>query len=136
MEPFLVHELRAGTRRILGRLRACVARLRIARRRAAGIRALQLLDDRMLRDIGFHRAEIASVVSEMLGEAPPTRLVSRRANVPSEAGALPRWFTARLAALAALLARRACQRSREAEVATLSAQQKRQRASPEADPLF
>lgn len=48
------------------------------RRRRAQYRALQVLDDRTLADIGIGRAEIGSVVAEQNGLAEPTRRRDRR----------------------------------------------------------
>src|SRR5436190_23742543 len=40
--------------------------------------ALRDLDDRTLRDLGFHRDEISSVVAELGGDAMPTRVRTLR----------------------------------------------------------
>ena len=60
-------------RRLSRRARA-IGRL-VARRRRAGRRFddLQHLDERTLRDLGVTRSEIASVVSELGGQAAATR---------------------------------------------------------------
>ena len=56
------------------------------RREASTLReALRRLDDRTLRDLGFDRSEIGSVVAEVTGEAERTRL--RVVLAPSD----PRW---------------------------------------------
>jgi uncharacterized protein YjiS (DUF1127 family) len=41
-------------------------------------RALRLLDDRTLRDLGITRSEIASLVAEVDGRAEPTRIAAMR----------------------------------------------------------
>ncbi len=55
------------------RLQALVERIRVARRRAKLLQELQGLDDHTLRDIGVHRAELPSVVAEVIGASPATR---------------------------------------------------------------
>jgi uncharacterized protein YjiS (DUF1127 family) len=56
------------------------------RREASTLReALRRLDDRTLRDLGFDRSEIGSVVAEVTGEAERTRL--RVVLAPSD----PQW---------------------------------------------
>lgn len=48
-------------------------------RHAKSIRdTLQSLDDHALRDLGFHRSEIASIAAEVVGDADCTRVRSRR----------------------------------------------------------
>jgi hypothetical protein len=68
--------------RWVARLRSLANDLRARRRRDAAARdlraALCALDDRMLRDLGFHRDEIASVAAEMHGHANPTRVRTMR----------------------------------------------------------
>ncbi len=54
-------------------LRAMLDTVRRTRRRSKLLRELQGLDDHMLRDIGVHRAELPSVVAELVGSAPATR---------------------------------------------------------------
>lgn len=74
-----------GARRLLGsarpRLRQCLAFVHAAvagwrRRRhaAAAYRELRALDARALHDIGLHDSELTSVVSEIHGDAEPTRV--------------------------------------------------------------
>lgn len=58
----------------VARLRDLARAFAAYRRRRAAARELSALDDRMLRDIGFHRDEIASVVAEVTGDAAPTRV--------------------------------------------------------------
>ena len=60
---------------LLGDLRARHRRRRAARDLRA---ALNELDDRTLRDLGFHRDEIGSVAAEVHGDAPPTRVRTLR----------------------------------------------------------
>jgi uncharacterized protein YjiS (DUF1127 family) len=59
-----------------------VRRLRQAHRRRADARglrdALQGLDDRTLRDLGFHRDEISSIAAEATGVAAPSRVRTLR----------------------------------------------------------
>jgi uncharacterized protein YjiS (DUF1127 family) len=55
------------------RLHAVIERVRLARRRSRLLRELQDLDDHMLHDIGVHRAELSSVVAEVIGAAAATR---------------------------------------------------------------
>lgn len=54
--------------------RQAYARYRQRREATALRNALRQLDDRMLRDLGFDRSEIGSVVAEVTGEAERTRL--------------------------------------------------------------
>jgi uncharacterized protein YjiS (DUF1127 family) len=44
-----------------------------ARRQRKLMRELEELDDHMLRDIGVRRAEIGSIVAEVVGASPATR---------------------------------------------------------------
>jgi uncharacterized protein YjiS (DUF1127 family) len=55
------------------RLQAVIERVRLARHRSKLLRELQGLDDHLLRDIGLHRAELPSVVAEVVGASPGTR---------------------------------------------------------------
>lgn len=57
-----------------GFLRRAWARHRRRRDTRAIFHALSGLDDRTLRDLGFHRCEILSVAAETTGEAEPTRV--------------------------------------------------------------
>lgn len=72
----------AGTGRIARRLRNAARRLFarwLRQRQAARMCAeLQAIDSRTLRDLGFDRSEIDSVVAEISGDAERTRLTSRR----------------------------------------------------------
>jgi uncharacterized protein YjiS (DUF1127 family) len=54
-------------------LRSTAAAWQRARRRRAALRDLESLDDHLLRDIGLHREELSSQVSELFGDAPATR---------------------------------------------------------------
>lgn len=80
-----VDSLPFGARRVLGRLRPHLRRWQAAvttafadwrRRRnvAAAYRELRMLDARTLRDLGLHDSELMSVVTEIHGDADPTRL--------------------------------------------------------------
>lgn len=72
-----------GTSRLLRTLRVAVrrfvARWRRHRRAAEMSAALHALDARTLRDLGFHRSEIDSVVAEINGDAESTRRRAERA---------------------------------------------------------
>jgi uncharacterized protein YjiS (DUF1127 family) len=83
VQPHRPHgEARGMTARILASIRALAVELRARHRRRAAARdlcaALHGLDDRTLRDLGFHRDEIASVAAEIGGDAPPTRVRTMR----------------------------------------------------------
>jgi hypothetical protein len=52
---------------------------RRARQAAAAYRELRSLDARTLRDLGLHDSELMSVVTEMSGDADPTRVHTLRA---------------------------------------------------------
>ena len=73
---------RSGWSRWLERLGIVLRALRTRHRRRVAARdlraALRDLDDRTLRDLGFHRDEIASVVAELGGDAMPTRVRTMR----------------------------------------------------------
>jgi len=73
---------RGGLSRWLARLAVVLRDVRTRHRRRVAARdlraALHDLDDRMLRDLGFHRDEIASVVAELGGDAMPTRVRTMR----------------------------------------------------------
>jgi len=60
-------------------VRRFLARWRQHRRAAQMSAALHALDARTLRDLGFHRGEIDSVVAEITGDAECTRVISQRA---------------------------------------------------------
>lgn len=74
---------RAGASLIARKLRIAARRLLagwLRRRQAARMRAeLRAVDARALRDLGFDRSEIDSVVAEISGDAERTRVTSRRA---------------------------------------------------------
>ena len=55
-------------------------------RRRNLLNQLEALDDRTLRDLGLHRAELGSVVAELMDAAPSTR---RQARQPSTSGRAP-----------------------------------------------
>ena len=73
---------RRGWSRWLERFGIVLRALRTRHRRRVAARdlraALHALDDRMLRDLGFHRDEIASVAAELGGDAVPTRVRTLR----------------------------------------------------------
>ena len=58
---------------VVAALRSTAAAWQRFRRRRAMLRELETLDDHMLRDIGIHRSEVSSLVSELIGAAPATR---------------------------------------------------------------
>jgi uncharacterized protein YjiS (DUF1127 family) len=74
--------VRTATERALRGLRVAVrqflARWRRHRQAAAMRATLRGLDAHTLRDLGFHRSEIESVVAEVTGDAEPTRLCTQR----------------------------------------------------------
>jgi uncharacterized protein YjiS (DUF1127 family) len=73
---------RVGANLIARRFRIAARRLLarwLRQRQAARMSAeLRRLDARTLRDLGFDRSEIDSVVAEITGDAERTRVVSRR----------------------------------------------------------
>lgn len=74
MQAALVRKAAASVRDLARRLWAGYRRHRDMR---AMRDALGQLDDRTLRDLGFHRCEIASVAAEVTGAAERTRLLPR-----------------------------------------------------------
>jgi uncharacterized protein YjiS (DUF1127 family) len=77
--PSPVARLARAFQRVGAYLRAAGMRYRHLRRAKATYDALRDLDDRTLRDLGFERSELASVVAEMSGTASPTRVrIERR----------------------------------------------------------
>jgi uncharacterized protein YjiS (DUF1127 family) len=70
--------VRAAARGIRESLRGLWARYQRRQQSRSVYRALQALDDRTLRDLGFHRCEIGSVAAEAAGEAEHTRVHVRR----------------------------------------------------------
>ena len=69
--------LREGVRWLAGALTRAFVAYRRRRHTRAIYSALSELDDRTLRDLGFHRSEIWSVAAETTGEAEPTRMIAR-----------------------------------------------------------
>ena len=63
---------------VVAALRSTAAAWQRFRRRRAMQGELESLDDRMLRDIGMHRSEVSSLVSELIGAAPATRRAAMR----------------------------------------------------------
>ena len=83
LDVALAPAVRAGATLMFRGLRVAVRRLVarwLRRRQAARMRAeLRAVDTRTLRDLGFDRSEIDSVVAEISGGARRTRVVSQRA---------------------------------------------------------
>ena len=69
--------LRQGVRRLRDSLTRAFVAYRRRRHTRAIYGALSELDDRTLRDLGFHRSEIWSVAAETSGEAEQTRVIAR-----------------------------------------------------------
>lgn len=69
--------LREGARRLRDAVRRAWLSYRRRRHTRAIYGALTELDDRTLRDLGFHRSEIWSVAAETSGEAEQTRMIGR-----------------------------------------------------------
>lgn len=67
----------AATRAIRVLARRALASYRQHRQAKAVRDALHQLDDRMLRDLGFHRDEIDSVAAEFAGRSERTRILRR-----------------------------------------------------------
>ena len=59
-------------------LRNTAAAWHRSRRQRTALRELDVLDDRMLQDIGVRRSELQSLVAELHGAAPVTRLAALR----------------------------------------------------------
>jgi uncharacterized protein YjiS (DUF1127 family) len=59
---------------LMARIARARERFRIRRETRAIFHVLHGLDDRTLRDLGFHRCEIWSVAAEATGEAESTRM--------------------------------------------------------------
>jgi uncharacterized protein YjiS (DUF1127 family) len=73
--------LRTAARAVRESVRGGWERYQRRRQSQSIYHALRALDDRTLRDLGFHRCEIGSVAAEAAGEAELTRMHVRR--VPS-----------------------------------------------------
>lgn len=79
---FIGEAVASAIRAVLSAVREANTRRR-RRRQANAIRdALYELDDLTLRDLGFHRSEIASVAAEVTGAAERTRMRSRSITTP------------------------------------------------------
>jgi uncharacterized protein YjiS (DUF1127 family) len=63
---------------VVAGLRSTAAAWQCRRRRRAALRELESLDDHILQDIGVHRSELQSLVAELVGAAPATRLAALR----------------------------------------------------------
>jgi uncharacterized protein YjiS (DUF1127 family) len=70
--------LHAAGRTVREWFRGVVERYQRRRQSRSIYHALRALDDRTLRDLGFHRCEIGSVAAEAAGEAELTRMHVRR----------------------------------------------------------
>jgi uncharacterized protein YjiS (DUF1127 family) len=70
----LVRALQTFARALATRVLRTRERWRVRRETRAVFRVLHGLDDRTLRDLGFHRCEIWSVAAEATGEAESTRM--------------------------------------------------------------
>jgi uncharacterized protein YjiS (DUF1127 family) len=70
--------LRAAARAVRESIRGVWERYQRRQHSRSIYHALHVLDDRTLRDLGFHRCEIGSVAAEAAGEAEHTRMHVRR----------------------------------------------------------
>jgi uncharacterized protein YjiS (DUF1127 family) len=70
--------LHAAARAVRESIRGARERYQRRQQSRSIYRALHALDDRTLRDLGFHRCEIGSVAAEAAGEAEHTRMHVRR----------------------------------------------------------
>jgi uncharacterized protein YjiS (DUF1127 family) len=70
--------LHAAARAVRESIRGAWERYQRRQQSRSIYRALHALDDRTLRDLGFHRCEIGSVAAEAAGEAEHTRMHVRR----------------------------------------------------------
>lgn len=79
LAPALLNEAGRALRTLRVAMRRIVARWRRYRQAAEMSASLHALDARTLRDLGFHRSEIDSVIAEIRGDAETARMRSERA---------------------------------------------------------